>query len=86
MSTMISDDEPGYHAGEDTDMSGPPPSSPSTTEPTPDPKPGRMNIASLCNPMDEVPDIRQLQASSLFDNDLDDIHKPQTSFFKELQL
>lgn len=76
MSTTINNEEPGDHAGhpEDTDMSGSPPSSPSSTEPTPEPKSPRLNIASLCNPMDEAPDIRQLQASSQFDNE--DVQKP----------
>ena len=49
---------------------------PSTTEPTADPNQGGLDIASLCNPMNEIADIRQPQASSLFDKNLDAIHKP----------
>jgi hypothetical protein len=44
------------------------------TEPTSEPNGRRLNIASLCNPNEEVTEIRQPQSSSLFD--LDAVHKP----------
>jgi len=71
---MDKPEDPTGHP-EDADMSGPP-SSPSNTEPSPDPKSRRLNIASLCNPMIEVPKIRQPQSSSLFDKNLDDVQRP----------
>ena len=54
----------------------PSPLPPSTAEPILEPIHRRLTIASLCNPMDEVVDIRQPQASSLFDRNLDAAHKP----------
>ena len=65
---------------EDTDMpdAEPPSSEPLLSLPTSTTKPNqpRLNIASLCNPMDEVADIRPPQATSLFDKNLDAVYKP----------
>jgi hypothetical protein len=66
--------------GEDVQMSDTQGPSSSTIEPMPEPmpKPNQrpLTIASLCNPMNEAVDIRQFQASPLFDKNLDAIHKP----------
>jgi hypothetical protein len=65
---------------EDTDMPDAEPlsSDPSFSIPTSTTKPNqpRLSITSLCNPMDEVADIRPPQASSLFDMNLDAVYKP----------
>jgi len=49
-----------------------------STKTMPEPSERRLTIASLCNPNDEVADIRQLepQADSLFSNNLDAVRKP----------
>lgn len=77
----INNDEPDDDAGcqEDSHMSdAQPPSSelPSTTELTPEPNQRRLTIASLCNPINEPVDIRKFEASSLFDVNIDPVHKP----------
>jgi hypothetical protein len=86
--TAINDNEPDNNLGcpEDAHMTNtqplssehppPDPSSTSSTQPTPEPNQGRLSIASLCNPMHEAVDIRQFQASPLFDQNLDAVHKP----------
>lgn len=51
-----------------------PPSSATTTEPNKLQR--RLDIASLCHPMEEVVGIRQPQEFTLFDKDLDAVHKP----------
>ena len=56
----------------------PSPLPPSTAEPTSRPNEHRLDIASLCNPMVEIPEIRQSQASSLFDKNIDAVHKPSS--------
>ena len=76
---------------DDANMSDPEPPFPKTPfphRPSPDPLPTpstetmpeanecRLTIASLCNPNDEVADIWQPQASSLFSNNLDAVCKP----------
>lgn len=42
---------------------------------TPNPTEPKMNIAFLCNPQDEDPDLRQESVSELFGSDLTSVHK-----------
>jgi hypothetical protein len=85
--TVIDNDDPD-RSPEDADMpdaqleqqpwEAPSPLSPSNAEPTSKPNERRLDIASLCNPMVEIPEIRQSQASSLFDKNIDAVHKPSS--------
>ena len=87
--TVIDNDDPD-RSPEDTDMPDaqleqqpwepPSPLPPSTAIPTSTGRPNerRLDIASLCNPMVEIPEIRQSQASSLFDKNIDAVRKPSS--------
>jgi hypothetical protein len=85
--TVINNDDPDVSPEDsDTDMPDaqqpprepPSPLPPSTSKPTSKPNQRSLDIASLCNPMVEIPEIRQHQTSSLFDENLDAVHKPSS--------
>jgi len=72
----MSDPEPPSPKTPFPHLPSPDPSPTPSTETMPEPNECRLTIASLCNPNDEVADIRQPQASSLFSNNLDAVRKP----------